>query len=60
MIATALLFSLLHFQYGPAEWTLIALDGIGFGLARAWTGSVPLTFVMHAMGNCYAFLERVL
>lgn len=48
---TAVLFTLAH---GPTDaFTLAAAlsAAILFGLARAATGSVPLTIAMHALGN---------
>ncbi|MBX7115169.1 MAG: hypothetical protein K1X64_12640, partial [Myxococcaceae bacterium] len=29
------------------------------GLARHFSGSMLLTFAMHAMGNLYAYIERL-
>jgi membrane protease YdiL (CAAX protease family) len=56
---TAVVFALLHTQYSAAEMALVAGDALVLGIAR-WRGrSVPLCFLMHAIGNAYAFAQRM-
>jgi membrane protease YdiL (CAAX protease family) len=59
VLGSALAFGALHFQYSPAAMALVALDGVVFALARRYTRAVPLCFALHAMGNLYAYLERL-
>lgn len=59
IVLTAVMFALLHVQYGPVEVALILIHGLVLGLARSVSGSMLVTFVMHAMGNLYAYVERL-
>jgi len=59
IVGTALLFAALHLQYGPGGMAMIAADGILLALARNFTGSLYVPFLMHAIGNLFAFIERL-
>jgi membrane protease YdiL (CAAX protease family) len=57
---TAVLFAAMHVQYWD-RWlglSQVFLDGILLGLARKTARSVPLCFLMHAIGNGYAAYLR--
>ena len=56
---TAAVFAILHLQYGPGPVTIILIDGLFYGLARAKTGSVLVPLVCHMIGNSYAAWERL-
>jgi uncharacterized protein len=56
---TAAIFAILHLQYGPGPVTMILIDGLFYGLARAKTGSVLVPLVCHMIGNSYAAWERL-
>ena len=56
---TAAVFAILHLQYGPGPVTMILIDGLFYGLARAKTGSVLVPLVCHMIGNSYAAWERL-
>lgn len=59
VVLPALLFALLHVQYGALGMGFVLLDGLLFGLARAHSRSVLLPMAMHVLGNLYAYLERL-
>ena len=59
VLITALLFSLLHLQYQRGEMAMIFLDGLVLGVARAGTGSVLLTALLHALSNAVAVYQRL-
>lgn len=58
VLIPAILFAALHRQYGAPEMAMILADGLILGFVRMRTGSVPLTFVLHAIGNLVAYLQR--
>lgn len=57
---TALIFSVIHLQYGPLGLFLIFIDGLVFGAARHQTGSLFVPILLHTLGNAYAVGERIL
>jgi len=59
ILAGAVIFTVIHLQYGFREWVFILADGILLGLARYQSGSVLLTTFLHALGNLYAYSQRV-
>jgi len=58
VLITAALFSVMHLQYRHTQLVLVFLDGLVFGVARASTGSVLLTALLHAVGNALAVYQR--
>ncbi len=59
ILITAALFAGLHTQYSWIGMVLVFIDGLYFGLARAWSGSTLLTIVMHSAGNGFAVYQRL-
>ena len=59
ILATALVFAILHLQYGWRERLLILLDGILIGTARWQSDSLLLTICLHTIGNAYAYYQRL-
>ena len=59
ILAGALLFTVMHVQYGWREQALVFADGILLGLARWQSDSLLLTICLHAMGNFYAYYQRL-
>jgi uncharacterized protein len=58
VILTTALFGALHPQYHGLDLLEVFLDGLLFGLARKTARSIPLCFLMHALGNSYAAYLR--
>lgn len=56
---SAVLFTLAHGQYRPADLVLVLLDGLLLGLARLRTGSTRVPFAMHVLGNAFAAWQRL-
>lgn len=59
VLITAGLFAAAHLQYEPVAVAFILVDGLLLALARHFTGSVYVCIAMHALGNLYAYLERL-
>lgn len=59
ILAGAVIFTVIHLQYGFREWLFILADGILLGLARYQSKSVWLTTFLHALGNLYAYSQRL-
>ena len=57
---TALIWTLLHIQYGVYELATIFVLGILLGIVRLKTGSLWSPILMHAFGNLVATLEVAL
>jgi hypothetical protein len=54
---SALLFAVLHFQYDLFDMASVLALGILFGAARLASGSLPLTFGLHAVTNLLAMVQ---
>jgi len=54
---TSLLWAVVHVQYDIAGVTAVLSLGIVLGVARAMSGSILLTFALHAAGNLAAIIE---
>jgi len=54
VLATAALWSVLHWSYEPVVILIIMVAGMILGAARWRTGSLCLPIVMHMMWNAYA------
>jgi len=59
IVATALLFTAVHVQYGWPELAFVLVDGLFYAGARAATGTVAVSLVCNVLGNTYAALERL-
>ena len=59
VLITAAFFAGFHIQYSWIGMALVFIDGLYFGLARAWSGSTLLTIVMHCAGNGFAVYQRL-
>ncbi|MCC7054303.1 MAG: CPBP family intramembrane metalloprotease [Gemmatimonadaceae bacterium] len=59
VVLSAAAFAVLHGQYGVAALSLIFIDGLFLGAARAASGSVLLPMGLHALGNAYAAAQRL-
>ncbi len=59
VLITAALFAGSHIQYSWIGMALVFIDGLYFGLARAWSGSTLLTIAMHCAGNGIAVYQRL-
>ena len=57
VVFTALLWAAIHVQYDIAGMAVVLSLGIFLGVARAMTGSILLTFALHAAGNLAAMIE---
>ncbi len=53
------LFAGSHIQYSWIGMALVFIDGLYFGLARAWSGSTLLTIALHCAGNGIAVYQRL-
>jgi membrane protease YdiL (CAAX protease family) len=56
-LVSSALFGLLHLQYDLFDMTAVVLLGLLFAIVRLRTGSVFLTFTLHAITNLIATLE---
>lgn len=56
IITTAALWASLHVSAGAYDLAVIFAGGLVFGLARWKTGSLWITFTMHAVWNVLAFI----
>jgi len=59
VLITAALFAGSHIQYSWIGMVLVFIDGLYFGLARAWSGSTLFTIAMHCAGNGIAVYQRL-
>ena len=59
VLVTAAFFAGLHIQYSWIGIALVFVDGLYYGIARAWSGSTLLTIVMHCVGNSIAVYQRL-
>ena len=59
VIITAVLFAGSHFQYSILGMMFVLVDGIYFGIARAWSGSTWVTIAMHCLANTVAVYQRM-
>jgi membrane protease YdiL (CAAX protease family) len=59
IVVVAVVWAALHFQYGPWLLALIAADGIVFGLARVYGGSLWLPIAMHTIGNLVSIYQSL-
>jgi membrane protease YdiL (CAAX protease family) len=59
VLITAAFFAGFHIQYSWIGMALVFIDGLYFGLARAWSGSTLLTIIMHCAGNAFAVYQRL-
>jgi membrane protease YdiL (CAAX protease family) len=57
ILVISLIWTFMHVQYGPVQWTMIFLMGILLGYARAWTGSLYAPIAMHALNNTMATVQ---
>ncbi|MFC2122910.1 CPBP family intramembrane glutamic endopeptidase, partial [Bacteroidota bacterium] len=57
---TALVWALIHVQYGAYEIAIIFIMGIMFGIVRLRTRSLWSTLLMHAFNNFIAMLQLAL
>ena len=57
VVASALVFGLIHVQYDWPVWVVI--DGLLFGAARVGSGSIYVPMLLHCLGNAYAVWERL-
>lgn len=51
IVLTAILFGLLHFQYGWFGMTSVAISGLLLGWLRWWSGSLVAPILAHAANN---------
>jgi membrane protease YdiL (CAAX protease family) len=54
VVATALIWSLVHVQYSAVVIAIIFVSGLVLGLARWRSGSIFLPVAMHMLWNLYA------
>jgi hypothetical protein len=59
IVAISLIWTFMHVQYGPVQWSIIFTMGIVLGYARAWTGSLYAPIAMHALNNTMATIELI-
>ena len=59
VLAPAVVFALIHFQYSGLGLAYIFVDGVIFGLARRDTKSIFVPILLHSLGNAYAVWERI-
>jgi membrane protease YdiL (CAAX protease family) len=59
VLAPAIVFTLIHFQYSGLGLVYIFIDGVIFGLARRDTKSLFVPILLHSLGNAYAVWERI-
>jgi uncharacterized protein len=57
VVLTSLIWTGMHVQYGWGELQTLLAVGVFLGIARAVTGSVRTTIVMHSVWNLIATLE---
>jgi uncharacterized protein len=57
VVLTSLIWTGMHVQYGWPELQTLLVVGVFLGIARAVTGSVRTTIVMHSVWNLIATLE---
>jgi len=60
IVATAVVWALVHLQYDPYEMFSVFVLGLIFGYARVRTGSLVTPMAMHALANTIAFIEVAL
>lgn len=54
---TALLWTLLHGHDDPLDLMVTLIFGVVLGIARLRTGSIRVTFAMHALNNLVSLIE---
>jgi membrane protease YdiL (CAAX protease family) len=59
VVVVAVAWAALHYQYGPATLALVAADGVVFGLARQYGGSLWLPVAMHTIGNLASIYQSI-
>jgi membrane protease YdiL (CAAX protease family) len=59
ILAAALVFTAMHVQYGWRELVLVFADGVLLGLARWQSDSLLLALCLHAIGNSFAYYQRL-
>ncbi|GJM34645.1 MAG: hypothetical protein DHS20C18_36460 [Saprospiraceae bacterium] len=60
IVIPAIIFALIHIQYSEAlTFVIIFVDGLFLGLARHYSKSVLLAFLLHALANLGAVIERL-
>lgn len=57
VVATSLLWSLVHTQYDPFELMIVLTGGLFLGWARVQSGSTRVTFGLHAGWNLVAVIQ---
>lgn len=57
---TAFLWAAIHMQYDLYGMATIFVLGIVYGLARAWSGSLVVPLILHALTNLVATAEAAL
>jgi membrane protease YdiL (CAAX protease family) len=57
---TAFLWAAIHMQYDLYGMATIFVLGIVYGLARAWSGSLVVPLILHAVTNLIATAEAAL
>ncbi|MGA2943050.1 MAG: CPBP family intramembrane glutamic endopeptidase, partial [Xanthobacteraceae bacterium] len=60
IIISSILWAALHIQYDWAGMLQIVIIGLFLGWVRLTSGSVLLTFLLHALFNLEGTLETVL
>lgn len=59
IIVTAVGWSAIHGQYGPAQLAIILLDGLVLGVARVHSRSIWTPIAMHALGNLFSISQSL-
>ncbi len=55
----AVVWAMLHYQYGAGLIALIAADGVVLGLARHYGRSLWLPIAMHMVGNLFSIYQSL-
>jgi membrane protease YdiL (CAAX protease family) len=59
VVASALLFTLLHKPPAPAQWVFFSMTGVAYGWMRVSSGSTTAATLMHAAYNATLFACQV-
>lgn len=59
IVIISLLWTAMHYNYGPLTLVVIFLDGLLLGMARYTTASIWPPVAMHSMGNLFSIWQSL-
>lgn len=59
IVLVSLLWTAMHYRYGPATLAFVFLDGLLLGAARHTTSSIWPPVAMHTIGNLFSIFQSL-